>query len=74
MAMSQFGMWSRVLPAKEIKDMADCNVEGRGSMFTWDVQNDWKTFNVDAENVPLSSLCQEDDLQVSCIGPEKDSY
>ena len=46
--------------------MANCSVEGRGSLFDWDVGADWDLGNeTDSEDFDFSRLCERDTFKVT---------
>ena len=46
--------------------MANCSVEGRGSLFDWDVTDDWDLGNeTDSEDFEFSRLCERDTFKVT---------
>ena len=46
--------------------MSNCSVEGRGSLFDWDLGADWDLGNeTDSEDFEFSRLCERDTFKVT---------
>ena len=46
--------------------MANCSVEGQGSLFDWDLGADWDLGNeTDSEDFEFSRLCERDTFKVT---------
>ena len=48
--------------------MSNCAVEGRGTLFDWNVAVNWELGNeTDAEEFDFARLCERDTFKVGCF-------